>query len=210
MPFFWCCRSSSVFVEAFREGARVYFAALLEPEARAAIRLTVLTAAICVPLNTAFGLAAAWSITKFQFRGKSLLLTLIDVPFSVSPVVAGLVYVLLFGLQGLFGAWFAAHGIKIIFAVPGIALATLFVTLPFVARELIVLGPKTWVELSQKGQVIAAEIGRELLEELAARKRTGPRVARQAGFSCAAPSSSGCRASSQSGRQRPEGGDLRL
>ena len=96
-----------VFVEAFREGARVYFAALMEPEARAAIWLTVLTAAICVPLNTAFGLAAAWSITKFQFRGKSLLLTLIDVPFSVSPVVAGLVYVLLFGLQGLFGAWLA-------------------------------------------------------------------------------------------------------
>ena len=92
-----------------------------------------------MPLNTAFGLAAAWSITKFQFRGKSLLFTLIDVPFSVSPVIAGLVYVLLFGLQGLFGAWLTAHGIKIIFAVPGIALATLFVTLPFVARELIPL-----------------------------------------------------------------------
>jgi sulfate transport system permease protein len=128
-----------VFVEAFSQGVRVYFAALAEPEALAAIRLTVLTAAICVPLNTAFGLAAAWSITKFKFRGKSLLLTLIDLPFSVSPVVAGLVFVLLFGLQGLFGTWLVAHGIKIIFAVPGIALATLFVTLPFVARELIPL-----------------------------------------------------------------------
>jgi len=128
-----------VFAEAFSQGARVYFAALTEPEAIAAIRLTVLTAAICVPLNTAFGLAAAWSITKFEFPGKSLLLTLIDLPFSVSPVVAGLVYVLLFGLQGLFGTWLVEHGIKIIFAVPGIALATLFVTLPFVARELIPL-----------------------------------------------------------------------
>lgn len=128
-----------VFAEAFSQGARVYFAALTEPEAIAAIRLTVLTVAICVPLNTAFGLAAAWSITKFEFPGKSLLLTLIDLPFSVSPVVAGLVYVLLFGLQGLFGTWLVEHGIKIIFAVPGIALATLFVTLPFVARELIPL-----------------------------------------------------------------------
>jgi sulfate transport system permease protein len=128
-----------VFVEAFSQGVRVYFAALSEPEAVAAIKLTVLTAAICVPLNTAFGLAAAWSITKFDFPGKSLLLTLIDLPFSVSPVVAGLVFVLLFGLQGLFGTWLVAHGIKIIFAVPGIALATLFVTLPFVARELIPL-----------------------------------------------------------------------
>ena len=110
-----------VFAEAFSQGARVYFAALSEPEALAAIRLTMFIAAICVPLNTAFGLAAAWSITKFQFPGKSLLLTLIDLPFSVSPVVAGLVYVLLFGLQGLFGPWLVAHGIKVIFAVPGIA-----------------------------------------------------------------------------------------
>jgi len=128
-----------VFVEAFSEGARVYARAITEPEALAAIRLTVLTAAICVPLNTAFGLAAAWSIAKFDFRGKNLLLTLIDLPFSVSPVVAGLVFVLLFGLQGVFGGWLAAAGIKIIFAIPGIALATLFVTLPFVARELIPL-----------------------------------------------------------------------
>jgi sulfate transport system permease protein len=128
-----------VFAEAFREGMRVYFAALSEPEALAAIRLTLLTAAICVPLNTLFGLAAAWAITKFRFPGRSLLLTLIDLPFSVSPVVAGMVYVLLFGMQGLFGTWLAEAGIKIIFAVPGIALATLFVTLPFVARELIPL-----------------------------------------------------------------------
>jgi sulfate transport system permease protein len=128
-----------VFAEAFSQGVRVYFAALSEPEAIAAIRLTVLIAGICVPLNTAFGLAAAWSITKFDFAAKSLLLTLIDLPFSVSPVVAGLVYVLLFGLQGLFGPWLVEHGVRIIFAVPGIALATLFVTLPFVARELIPL-----------------------------------------------------------------------
>jgi sulfate transport system permease protein len=139
LAFFLVLPLVLVFVEAFREGARVYFAALTEPEALAAIRLTMLAAAICVPLNTLFGLAAAWSITKFDFPGKSLLLTLIDLPFSVSPVVAGMVYVLLFGLQGLFGGWLAANGIKIIFAVPGIALATLFVTLPFVARELIPL-----------------------------------------------------------------------
>jgi sulfate transport system permease protein len=139
LAFFLVLPLLVVFVEAFREGIRVYFAALTEPEALAAIRLTLLTAAIAVPMNTAFGLAAAWSITKFRFPGRSLLLTLIDLPFSVSPVVAGLVYVLLFGLQGLFGEWLTAHGIKIIFAVPGIVLATLFVTLPFVARELIPL-----------------------------------------------------------------------
>ena len=114
-----------------------------------------------MPLNTAFGLAAAWSITKFQFRGKSLLLTLIDVPFSVSPVVAGLVYVLLFGLQGLFGAWLAAHGIKIIFAVPGIALATLFVTLPFVARELIPLMDSQGTSQEEAAVVLGAS-GRQI------------------------------------------------
>jgi sulfate/thiosulfate transport system permease protein len=139
LAFFLVLPLVVVFVEAFGEGVRLYFAALSEPEALAAIRLTVLTAAIAVPLNTLFGLAAAWSITKFRFAGRTLLLTLIDLPFSVSPVVAGLVYVLLFGLQGLFGEWLAANGIKIIFAVPGIVLATLFVTLPFVARELIPL-----------------------------------------------------------------------
>jgi sulfate/thiosulfate transport system permease protein len=128
-----------VFAEAFAEGARVYFAALSEPDALSAIRLTLVTAAIAVPLNLAFGIAAAWAITKFVFPGRSLLITLIDLPFSVSPVIAGMVYVLLFGLQGIFGPWLAAHDVKIIFAVPGIVLATLFVTLPFVARELIPL-----------------------------------------------------------------------
>ncbi len=126
-----------VFAEALSEGLRAYVAAISEPEALSAIRLTLLTAAICVPLNMVFGISAAWAISKFEFPGKSILITLIDLPFSVSPVIAGMIYVLLFGLQGLFGPWLAAHDIKIIFAVPGIVLATLFVTLPFVARELI-------------------------------------------------------------------------
>jgi sulfate/thiosulfate transport system permease protein len=126
-----------VFVEALSAGARAYLAAISEPYALSAIKLTLLTAAIAVPLNLVFGVAAAWAITKFKFPGKSFLITLIDLPFSVSPVIAGMVYVLLFGLQGVFGSWLAAHDIKIIFAVPGIVLATLFVTLPFVARELI-------------------------------------------------------------------------
>jgi sulfate transport system permease protein len=129
----------AVFVEAFRGGIGAYFAAITEPEALSAIYLTLLIALISVPLTAAFGIAAAWSVTKFEFRGKSLLLTLIDLPFSVSPVIAGMVFVLLFGLQGIFGTWFSAHGIKIIFAVPGIVLATLFIVLPFVAREVIPL-----------------------------------------------------------------------
>jgi sulfate/thiosulfate transport system permease protein len=129
----------AVFVEAFRGGIGAYFAAITEPEALSAIYLTLLTALISVPLTAAFGIAAAWSVTKFEFRGKSLLLTLIDLPFSVSPVIAGMVFVLLFGLQGIFGGWLSAHGIKIIFAVPGIILATLFIVLPFVAREVIPL-----------------------------------------------------------------------
>ena len=129
----------TVFVEAFRKGAGVYFAALTDPDALSAIYLTLLAAAIAVPLNLLFGLAAAWSIAKFEFPGKHLLITLIDLPFSVSPVVAGLIYVLLFGLQGWFGAWLIEHDIKIIFAVPGIVLATIFVTVPFIARELIPL-----------------------------------------------------------------------
>jgi sulfate transport system permease protein len=131
-----------VFAEAFRLGVRTYAAALVEPEALAAIRLTVATALIVVPLNALFGLAAAWAITKFEFRGKNLVITLIDLPFSVSPVIGGMVFVLLFGLQGLFGPWLAEHGVKIIFAIPGIVVATLFVTLPFVARELIPLMQK--------------------------------------------------------------------
>jgi sulfate transport system permease protein len=128
-----------VFTEALREGVRVYVAAIADPEAVAAIRLTLLTAAVVVPLNMLFGIAAAWAVTKFEFRGKSFLITLIDLPFSVSPVIGGMVFVLLFGLQGLFGPWLTAHDIKIIFAIPGIIIATLFVTLPFVARELIPL-----------------------------------------------------------------------
>jgi sulfate/thiosulfate transport system permease protein len=129
----------SVFVEALRDGLGAYLAAVVEPDALAAMRLTLLVAAIAVPLNMAFGLAASWAIAKYDFRGKSVLTTLIDLPFSVSPVVSGLVYVLLFGAQGWFGGWFKAHGVEVIFAVPGIVLATVFVTFPFVARELIPL-----------------------------------------------------------------------
>jgi sulfate transport system permease protein len=128
-----------VFVEATSKGAAAFLEAFHDPDAQAAIRLTLLVAAISVPANLVFGLAAAWSIAKFSFPGKSLLVTLIDLPFSVSPVVAGLVYVLVFGTQGLFGEWLNRHGAQIIFAVPGIVLATIFVTFPFVARELIPL-----------------------------------------------------------------------
>jgi sulfate transport system permease protein len=128
-----------VFAEAFRRGLGAYLAAFRDPDAQAAIRLTLTVAAIAVPLNLVFGLAASWAIAKFEFAGKNLLVTLIDLPFSVSPVVSGLVYVLLFGAQGIFGPWLRAHGIDIIFALPGIVLATAFVTFPFVARELIPL-----------------------------------------------------------------------
>jgi sulfate/thiosulfate transport system permease protein len=130
---------AAVFAQALEKGVAVYLAALREPDTLSAIRLTLLTAAVCVPLNLLFGIVAAWSIAKFTFHGKSLLITLIDLPFSVSPVVSGLIYVLLFGLQGWFGPWLQEHNIKIIFAVPGIILATIFVTFPFVARELIPL-----------------------------------------------------------------------
>ena len=129
----------AVFVEALRQGLGAYLAGITEPDALAAIRLTLLVAAIAVPLNVVFGIAAAWAIAKFEFKGKSLLITLIDLPFSVSPVIAGLIYVLLFGAQGWFGPWLSAHHFKIIFAVPGIVLATIFVTFPFIARELIPL-----------------------------------------------------------------------
>ncbi|MCF7766220.1 MAG: sulfate ABC transporter permease subunit CysW [Achromobacter sp.] len=130
---------AAVFVEAFRKGWQLYLAAIVEPDALAAIRLTLLVAAIALPVNLVFGVAAAWAITKFQFRGKQFLITLIDLPFSVSPVVAGLVFVLLFGAQGWFGGWLQEHDLKIVYAVPGIILASLFVTFPFVARELIPL-----------------------------------------------------------------------
>jgi sulfate/thiosulfate transport system permease protein len=129
----------AVFVHAMARGVAVYWAAIGDPAALAAIRLTLLTAAIAVPLNGLFGLAASWAIAKFEFRGKRLLTTLIDLPFSVSPVISGMIFVLLCGARGLFGPWLAAHDLKIIFAVPGIVLATLFVTFPFVARELIPL-----------------------------------------------------------------------
>jgi len=129
----------AVFVEALRKGWDTYLAALIEPDAVSAIKLTLIAAVIAVPLNLTFGVAAAWAITKFNFRGKHLLITLIDLPFSVSPVVAGLVFVLLFGTQGWFGGWLQAHDLKIVYAVPGIILASLFVTFPFVARELIPL-----------------------------------------------------------------------
>jgi len=128
-----------VFVEAFRNGFQTYIAALSDPESLAAIRLTLLVAAIAVPANLIFGIAASWAIAKFEFPGKSVLNTLIDLPFSVSPVISGLIYVLLFGAQGVLGPWLEVHGIRIIFAVPGIVLATMFVTFPFVARELIPL-----------------------------------------------------------------------
>ncbi len=129
----------AVFAEAFRKGWEAYVAAIIEEDALAAIKLTLITAVIAVPLNLVFGIAASWCIAKFEFRGKSILLTLIDLPFSVSPVISGLIYVLLFGAQGWFGPWLQAHEIKILFAVPGIVLATVFVTFPFVARELIPL-----------------------------------------------------------------------
>lgn len=128
-----------VFVEALRKGAETYFAAIVQSDAREAIRLTLLVAAIAVPLNLVFGIAAAWAMTRFIFPGKAVLGAFIDLPFSVSPVVSGLIYVLLFGANGWFGAWLAAHDVKILFAVPGLVLATVFVTLPFVARELIPL-----------------------------------------------------------------------
>ncbi|MDT8440451.1 MAG: sulfate ABC transporter permease subunit CysW [Desulfuromonadales bacterium] len=130
---------AAVFVQALEKGLGAYWEAIVEPDALAAIRLTLLTAAISVPLNLVFGIAASWAIAKFNFRGKSLLITLIDLPFSVSPVISGLIYVLLFGLHGWLGPWLAAHDLQIIFAVPGIVLATVFVTFPFVARELIPL-----------------------------------------------------------------------
>ncbi|MCC7086607.1 MAG: sulfate ABC transporter permease subunit CysW [Pirellulales bacterium] len=130
---------AAIFAEAFRKGVAVYFASFADAHALSAIRLTLLVAFICVPLNLAFGLAASWAIAKFQFPGKSMLITLIDLPFAVSPVISGLIFVLLFGMRGWLGPWLDSHHIQIIFAVPGVILATLFVTFPFVAREVIPL-----------------------------------------------------------------------
>ncbi len=137
--FFLLLPLIAVFAEGLRKGVEVYFRALIDSGTLSALKLTLLAALIAVPLNLVFGVAAAWAIAKFDFRGKYLLTTLIDLPFSVSPVVAGLIYVLVFGAQGWFGSWLSEHDIKIIFAVPGIVLATVFVTFPFVARELIPL-----------------------------------------------------------------------
>ena len=147
---------AAVFTEALRKGAGAYFEALKEPDAWSAIRLTLITAAIAVPLNLVFGVAAAWCIAKYEFRDKAFLTTLVDLPFSVSPVVAGLIYVLMFGAQGWFGPWLAAHDIKIVFAIPGIVLATIFVTFPFIARELIPLMQAQGNEEEQAAIVLGA------------------------------------------------------
>jgi sulfate transport system permease protein len=156
MALFLVLPLAAVFAEALRGGWSAYWTALIEPDARAAIGLTLLTAAIALPLNLVFGVAAAWCIARFEFRGKSLLTTLIDLPFSVSPVVAGLIYVLVFGAQGWFGPWLAAHNIKVVFAVPGIVLATMFVTFPFIARELIPLMQAQGSDEEQAAQVLGA------------------------------------------------------
>jgi sulfate transport system permease protein len=147
---------ANVFGQALVKGWEYYWRALTNPDSWAAIRLTMTVAAITVPLNVVFGLAAAWAIAKFEFPGKPLLITLIDLPFSVSPVVAGLMYVVLFGLQGYFGKWLDAHDVKIIFAVPGIVLATVFVTFPFVARELIPVMQATGSEQEQAALTLGA------------------------------------------------------
>ncbi|WP_050479603.1 sulfate ABC transporter permease subunit CysW [Herbaspirillum rhizosphaerae] len=146
----------AVFYEGLKKGWDVYIDNIIEPDAWSAIKLTLMTAAIAVPLNLVFGVAAAWSIAKFEFRGKNILLTLIDLPFSVSPVISGLIYVLLFGLQGYFGPWLREHDIKILFAVPGIVLATVFVTFPFVARELIPLMQSQGSEEEEAALVLGA------------------------------------------------------
>jgi sulfate transport system permease protein len=146
----------TVFAEALRKGWGAYLEALVNRDAWDAIRLTLITAAIAVPLNLVFGVAAAWSIAKFEFRGKRLLITFIDLPFSVSPVISGLIYVLLFGAQGWFGPWLQEHDIQIIFAVPGIVLATIFVTFPFVARELIPLMEAQGSEEEEAAVVLGA------------------------------------------------------
>jgi sulfate transport system permease protein len=156
MTFFLFVPLVTVFVEAFKKGFDVYLAAITDADARSAIWLTLLAALISVPMNLVFGIAAAWSIAKFDFRGKNVLLTLIDLPFSVSPVIAGLIYVLIFGLQGWFGEWLRDHDMKVIFAVPGIVLATVFVTFPFVARELIPLMQAQGTEQEEAACVLGA------------------------------------------------------
>ena len=147
---------AAVFTEALRKGLPAALEALHEPDAWSAIRLTLITAAVAVPLNLVFGVAAAWAVAKYEFKGKAFLTTLIDLPFSVSPVVAGLIYVLMFGAQGWIGPWLAEHDIKIVFAVPGIILATIFVTFPFIARELIPLMQAQGTEEEQAAIVLGA------------------------------------------------------
>ncbi len=147
---------AAVFTEALNKGWELYVESILDPDAVSAIKLTLIAAAISVPLNLVFGVAAAWAIAKFEFRGKSILLTLIDLPFSISPVIAGLMYVLLFGASGWFGPWLAEHDIKILFAVPGIVLATVFITFPFVARELIPLMQQQGTEEEEAALVLGA------------------------------------------------------
>jgi len=156
LAFFLFVPLAAVFFEAFKKGWGVYLAAITEPDAVSAIWLTLIAAAISVPLNLVFGVAAAWCIAKFDFRGKNVLLTLIDLPFSVSPVIAGLIYVLIFGLQGWFGASLRDHDLKVIFAVPGIVLATVFVTFPFIARELIPLMQAQGQEQEEAARVLGA------------------------------------------------------
>ena len=146
----------NVFAQAFSKGWGVYWNALTNPDAWSAIKLTLLVAVFCVPLNVVFGLAAAWAIAKFEFRGKALLITLIDLPFSISPIVAGLMFVVLFGLQGYFGEWLRDHDFKIIFAVSGIILATVFITFPFVARELIPIMQATGTDQEQAALTLGA------------------------------------------------------
>jgi sulfate transport system permease protein len=146
----------SVFAGAFEKGLGYFCAAIATPDSRSAIRLTLIIAAISVPLNLVFGVCAAWAIAKFEFRGKALLITLIDLPFAISPVVSGLIFILLFGLQGYFGAWLDEHNIRIIFALPGMVLATTFVTFPFIARELIPVMQATGSEQEQAALTLGA------------------------------------------------------
>lgn len=156
LSFFLFVPLAVVFYEGLKKGVDVYLAAITEADALSAIKLTLIAAVIAVPLNLVFGVAAAWCIAKFEFRGKNVLLTLIDLPFSVSPVISGLIYVLVFGLQGWFGEWLRDHDLKVIFAVPGIVLATVFVTFPFVARELIPLMQAQGTEQEEAARVLGA------------------------------------------------------
>ncbi|AYQ38383.1 sulfate ABC transporter permease [Burkholderia aenigmatica] len=156
LAFFLVVPLAAVFVEALRKGVGFYLESLADPDAWSAIKLTLTVAVIAVPLNLVFGVCASWAIAKFEFRGKALLTTLIDLPFSVSPVISGLVYVLLFGAQGWFGPWLQDHDVQIIFAVPGIVLATVFVTFPFVARELIPLMQAQGTDEEEAARVLGA------------------------------------------------------